>query len=150
MSKDSRRTYGNFFRYGRLRRRYWLSMLIGGLVMAFILGGTLMQNLLAIQTEAQNVGIAGEPIMNIYDQLAATAESFFFCFIAYTLVATFLIRYLEGRVGNASIAIIDVLEQYKNGNFKHTRELRDGDELEAIMQAVRELGESLRNKVSNR
>lgn len=146
MSKDTRRRYGNFFRYGRLRRRYWLSMLIGGLFMAFILGGTLMQNLLGIQGEAQNLGIAGEPLMNIYDQLTSTAQSFFFCFIAYTLIATFLIRYLEARVGNASIAIIDVLEQYKNGNYRHTRELRDGDELEPIMQAVRELGESLREK----
>jgi hypothetical protein len=143
---DSRRRVKNFFRYGKLRRKYWLSMLIGGLFMAFILGGTMMENLLAIQREAQDVGIAGERILDVYDHLTSTAESFFFCFIAYTLIATFLIRYLEGRIGNASIAIVDVLEQYKTGNYRHTRELRDGDELEPIMQAVRELGEALREK----
>jgi len=141
---DSRRKYANFFRYGKLRRRYYMTMLIGGLFLSFILGGMILQDLIGIQRALQNVGLASEPVLDIYDQLYATAESFFFCFVAYTLIATFLIRYLEGRVGNASIAIIDVLEQYKSGNYKHTRELRDGDELEPIMEAVRTLGDSLR------
>jgi hypothetical protein len=121
-------------------------MLIGGLFLSLILGSMLLKNLWDIQQAAQDLGIASEPILNVYDHLYSTAESFFFCFVAYTLIATVLIRYLEGRVGNASIAIIDVLEQYKNGNYKHTRQLRDGDELEPIMSAVLSLGESLREK----
>ena len=144
MSKDSRRKAANFFKYGKLRKRYYLTMLIGGLFLSFILGGMILENLLAVQGALHNAGLASEPVLDIYDQLYSTAQAFFFCFVAYTLIATVLIRYLEGRVGNASIAIIDVLEQYKNGNYKHTRELRDGDELEPIMEAVRNLGNSLR------
>jgi signal transduction histidine kinase len=71
---------------------------------------------------------------------------FFFSFLVYTIIATILIMYLEGRVGGAMIAIVDVLEQYRQGNYTHGRELRDGDELQPIMDAVKALGSSLHEK----
>lgn len=143
---DSRRSYENFFKYGKLRKRYYLYMLVGGLGIASVFGGMMLSHLREIQTAVGQAGLASEPVLAVSDQLFSTAMLFFFSFLVYTVIATVLIMYLEGRVGGASIAIIDVLEQYKHGNYTHGRELRVGDELQPIMDAVKSLGKSLHEK----
>lgn len=143
---ENRRKSGNLLKVAKLQRRYYLYMLIGGLVLCNVFGALMLNHLRQIQTAVGQAGLVSEPVLAIYDHLFNAAMLFFFAFISYTIVTTFVVLYLEGRVGGATIAIVDVLEKYRDGNFTYDRKLRDGDELEPIMNAVKSLGESLQKK----
>ena len=143
---DSRRSIDNFFKYGKLRKRYYLYVFIAGLLSASFFGGLLLSSLRDIQTAVVQTGVSSGSVMSIYDRLFETAMFFFFSFLLFTIMATAIVMYLEGRIGGASVALIDVIEQFKLGNYSHSRELRAGDELQAVMDQLKELGSKLKDK----
>jgi len=143
---ENRRGSGNVFKVAKLRRRYYLFMLVGGLILSVVFGTLMLDRLREIQTAVGQAGLASEPVLAIYDHLFFTAMLFFFTFIGYTAVTTVLVLYLEGRIGGASVAILDVLEKYKEGDYTYDRKLRDGDELAPIMDSIKALGASLQKK----
>lgn len=53
------------------------------------------------------------------------------------------------KIGGPMVAICAVIEQLKTGNYEITRELRPGDELNPIMDKLKELGKTLNEQKKN-
>jgi len=85
---ENRRGSGNVFKVAKLRRRYYLFMLVGGLILSVVFGTLMLDRLREIQTAVGQAGLASEPVLAIYDHLFFTAMLFFFTFIGYTAVTT--------------------------------------------------------------
>lgn len=143
---QQRRRFRNFLKYSKLHRSYYFYVFIGGLLSATVFGMLMMVHLLQIQQAVNEAGLKTETVIGVYDKLYIAALLFFGSFIVYTLLATAIVIYLEGRVGGSSFAILEVIEKYRAGDLEHSRNLRLNDELQPVMDALKALAKDLREK----
>jgi HAMP domain-containing protein len=144
MGKEQR-SIVNFFKTAGLSKNYYISVFAGGV--AFV--GILMTY---ASTQLSQVSAMSEYITDPHiaaafqERLLTVALLFFVSFMFFVVSTVFYMIMMGQRVGGAIIAIVAYIGELKSGNYDAKRELRKNDELGAIMLALRELADSLKNK----
>jgi|GEM_PF-6346542 len=70
----------------------------------------------------------------------------FFSYVTTGLFIFFYSLHLSKKFSGPVMVIINLLKQMQSGNYKITRQLRDGDELKEILIEVHELAQTLQAK----
>ena len=67
-------------------------------------------------------------------------------FVAFAIASFIFALMVSHRIAGPVVAITAYVEELRKGNFDYGRNLRPGDELTIIMDALHDLKESLKNK----
>ena len=89
----------------------------------------------------QNDAVNAELIYSYIDHLLFVVSVSFFIYFLFTVL---FVLFIEQKIGGPTVAILKYIEELKKGNYSYARPLRQGDELENIMAALRELQEELK------
>ena len=144
MGKEQRSII-NFLKTAGLSKNYYVSVFAGGV--AFL--GILMT---IASTQLSQVNAMAEFITDTHiaaacqERLITAALWVFVSFMFFVVSTVFYMIMLGQRVGGAVVAIVAYIGELKTGNYDAKRELRKNDELGAIMLALRELAESLKQQ----
>lgn len=146
-----RRKASNYFANATLSKRYhyrlvFASLLFLTMVMLYLTG--LMREItLQVSFIAANDPVAAESIYNSLNHFFIIACLAFFI---YFLFSVLFVVVLEEKVGGPTVAILKFIEELKKENFEYQRNLRTGDELDSIMNSLKELQEQLKAKASKK
>lgn len=146
MAKDQRKI-ANYIKVSGLSRSYYLHIFAGGV--AFL--GIIMLYVSRLLSEVQDViQTLPDPQMTatVEDRILAVAILFFVCFFAFMASTVFYMIVLGQRVGGPVVAICSYIQELKAGRYDVKRNLRKNDELQAIMDELRDLAAVLKEKKS--
>lgn len=144
MVKDQRKI-ANYLKVSGLSRSYYLHIFAGGV--AFL--GIIMLYVSRLLSEVQDViQTLPDPQMTatVEDRILAVAILFFVCFFAFMASTVFYMIVLGQRVGGPVVAICAYIQELKAGRYEVKRSLRKNDELQDIMDELRELAAVLKEK----
>ena len=109
--------------------------------------------LFAVQTINQTQEMVGslsyiDPSLtqNVNNNMLVLASLMIVSYFGFVILSYIYSLVFTHRVSGPIVAICDVIEQMKNGNYSVARNLRGSDELHAIMDKLRELGDTLEKK----
>lgn len=141
-----RRKVSNYFANAKLSKKYHFRLMF---VSFLFMGGVLYYLLQVLRDITEKVGFVA-----VNDQLAAEYiyESInhvliilTLSFAVYFLLSVLFVLYIEQKVGGPTVAILEYISQLKQGNYEYKRTLRSGDELEGIMDALKDLQDHLKD-----
>lgn len=144
---DNRRHISNILVRPKYSVRFIHFFLVGGLATIGIVIGFVYMRLMDIDdllNSAQAMGVGGHiPVYDAFTDVTTIAIAGLTLFVIYSCVIAIL---LSHRVAGPMTALIDCIDQIKKGNYRYERDLRRGDELRPIHDAIRDLARALKEK----
>ncbi len=142
-----RRKVSNYFANATLSKKYHFRLMA---ISFFFMAAVLFYLLQVIRDVTQKVSfvaindeLAAE---HIYESMNHLMVMMTLSFVVYFLFSVLFVLFIEQKVGGPTVAILEYIEQLKAGNYDYNRNLRTGDELESIMQSLKELKTQLQEK----
>ncbi len=149
---DNRRQLKNFVNKSRYQLRYINWYITGAFMIMVTTVGLIHYRLQAVDgllnadADAAGAGSAmgsHVPIYDAFTDITTFALAGFVLFVIYACVLAVIINH---RVAGPSIALVDCIEQMRNGNYDYNRRLRKNDELGHIHEALQDLNSALRRR----
>lgn len=142
-----RRKISNYISSATLSKRYHYRLMFLSLAFMAVVLWYILQVIKEITEKvsfvAANDAVAAEYIYESVNHLLIVTT---LSFIVYFLFSILFVLFIEQRVGGPTVAILKYIEELKKENYDYVRPLRSGDELESIMEALKDLQATLKEK----
>lgn len=142
-----RRKVSNYIANATLSKKYHYRLMVLSIGFMAVVLIYLMQVIKEITEKvsfvAHNDDVAAEYIYESVNHILFITS---LSFVVYFLFSVLFVIFIEQRVGGPTVAILKYIDELKKGNYDYVRPLRSGDELESIMEALKELQTTLKEK----
>lgn len=142
----SRRRFKNFLLKPKHQVSYGYHMVVASLVFFGTSAALIwrkMGEIHALLAQSPETPIPYDHLTALFSDVTETAMIGFFAYALFTSVFALIFSH---RVAGPMTAIIAYIEQLQQGNFEYRRELRRRDELQPILDELKRLASSLRER----